>query len=266
MTVRRIFLENSSEAILYYQGRRLSMVLVITAMLHILILMTVDFEPIVRAIQQKMHQTQRAVYLSLEKSSQPKQANFINTFDTQGADLSELQSFPEPTELWPVPELQFTTMLTQKTLEQVIAIPTLHPAEHTTQQVYAVNRPKVEFTRKKIISAAAHQHEDAAYLYRWQQYIEAIGSERYPKEALQHNITGKLRLLVAINPDGTVREIVLRTSSGSPILDKAAIDIVQLAQPFEQLPSSMVGDHDVVEIIRTWDFRGKGIKIAQDKV
>jgi protein TonB len=110
--------------------------------------------------------------------------------------------------------------------------------------------------KKKIISAATHQHEDAAYLYRWQQYIESIASETYPQQAIENNITGQLRLLVALKPDGSVHDVTIRQSSGQEILDNAALNIVQKAQPFEPIPPDMLQNNEIIEIIRTWDFRG----------
>lgn len=112
-------------------------------------------------------------------------------------------------------------------------------------------------SRKRTISAAAHESKDAAYLARWQSYVEDFGNHHYPKAALNNNLRGELRLLVAVNKDGTVHEVSIRQSSGSSVLDQAAIDIVYNASPFEPLPSEIAQDIEILEIIRTWQFRGK---------
>jgi TonB family protein len=110
--------------------------------------------------------------------------------------------------------------------------------------------------QRRIISAAAHEAKDAAYLARWQAYVEKYGNTHYPSIALKDNLQGDLRLLVAINRDGTLREVAVRQSSGSSILDQAAVNIVLQAAPFDPLPSELASEVDVLEIIRTWQFRG----------
>lgn len=111
--------------------------------------------------------------------------------------------------------------------------------------------------RKRIVSAASHQTRDALYLAKWQAYVEAYGNTHYPEIALKNNLQGELRLLVGIRRDGSIHEISLRKSSGSAILDQAAIALVKAAGPFEPLPPEMSQDIEVLEIIRTWQFRGR---------
>lgn len=112
------------------------------------------------------------------------------------------------------------------------------------------------YLRKRTISAASHLQQDEDYLTRWQNYVEQFGNEHYPEEAMKQNIRGNLRLLVAINQDGSIHEIHLRESSGSTLLDQSAIDIVKKAAPFEPLPKEIADEVEVLEIIRTWQFRG----------
>lgn len=119
--------------------------------------------------------------------------------------------------------------------------------------------PSQPILRKRTISASAHLPQDADYLLRWQNYVEQFGNEHYPTEAMKNNICGNLRLLVAINKDGSIHEIHLRQSSGSALLDQSAIDIVKAAAPFEPLPADIATDVEVLEIIRTWQFRGNNL-------
>lgn len=145
----------------------------------------------------------------------------------------------------------------EQTSPEVINSDALRPMPELTRLSEAIQEallPK-KTLKKKTISEAFHTPLEADYLTRWQTYIEKVGNKNYPSEAYQKNIRGQLRLLVAINRDGSVREVSLRQSSGSPILDQAAIQIVKLAAPFEPLPDHLQ-DLDVLEIIRTWQFRG----------
>ena len=117
--------------------------------------------------------------------------------------------------------------------------------------------------RRKVISAASHQAKDAEYLANWQNYIEKYGNDHYPKSILNSNLQGNVRLLVAVNRDGSLNSVSVRQSSGIPTLDEAAVNIVFNAAPFEPLPNNLAEDIDVLEIIRTWQFRGKLSTFAQ---
>ena len=61
--------------------------------------------------------------------------------------------------------------------------------------------------------------------------------------------------MVAILPDGSLKEVELLESSGHQVLDDAAIRIVRLAAPFAPFPDELRQTTDVLEIIRTWQFR-----------
>lgn len=117
------------------------------------------------------------------------------------------------------------------------------------RQAYA-KRPR----RYTMTSASTKQDEDALYLDDWRKRIEAIGNLNYPQEASANGIYGTLRLMVALKPDGSVQDIRILRSSGERVLDEAAVNIVQLAAPFEPFPPALRERVDVLEIIRTWQF------------
>ncbi|MGE0371570.1 MAG: energy transducer TonB [Gammaproteobacteria bacterium] len=108
--------------------------------------------------------------------------------------------------------------------------------------------------RHRYISAQAREYRDAAYLDAWRSKVERIGNLNYPEEAKRRNISGSLLLDVAINADGSLNSITLLRSSGSKILDDAAMRIVKLAAPFAQFPDELRSDTDVLHITRTWEF------------
>ncbi|WP_415890014.1 TonB family protein [Neptuniibacter sp. SY11_33] len=107
---------------------------------------------------------------------------------------------------------------------------------------------------KRLTSASTKKREDALYLHNWRKKIENIGNLNYPEEARRNKMYGSLRLLVSIKPDGSVKTIDILESSGKPILDDAAIQIVRLAAPFQPFPVEMRKSTDILEIIRTWKF------------
>lgn len=117
------------------------------------------------------------------------------------------------------------------------------------RQEYA-KRPR----RYTISSASTKEAYDALYLDNWRKRIEAIGNLNYPKAASEQGIYGTLRVMVALNPDGSVNDIRILRSSGERVLDEAAVEIVRLAAPFDPFPPELRAKVDVLEIIRTWQF------------
>ncbi len=121
-----------------------------------------------------------------------------------------------------------------------------------------LDRQRQEYARRPrkytISSASTKKSQDALYLDTWRRRIEAVGNVNYPESARRQEIYGSLRLLVAILPDGDVNDIQILQSSGFSVLDQAAIDIVRMAAPFAPFPEEMIGNIDILEIIRTWRF------------
>lgn len=116
-------------------------------------------------------------------------------------------------------------------------------------------RPRVT----PVTSVSTMRSVDAAYVRDWQRQIERVGNLNYPEQARQRGLHGKVRMLVGINSDGTVREVEVLQSSGHSILDDAAKRIVRQASPFEPFSEAMLEEHDVLEIIRTWSFQRRGL-------
>jgi len=130
-----------------------------------------------------------------------------------------------------------------------VAIRSLQEQLNIRRQAYD-KRPR----RYTISSASTKKSHDALYLDNWRRRIEAIGNINYPKEARRDQIYGSLRLLVALLPNGEVRSIQVMKSSQHKVLDQAAIEIVELAAPFQPFPQAMRDEVDILEIIRTWHF------------
>lgn len=108
--------------------------------------------------------------------------------------------------------------------------------------------------RTRHVSAAIHESRDVLYLDNWRRQIERIGNLNYPEEAKKGRVFGDLLLMVAIDQKGQLVDVRVERSSGTKILDDAAVRIVRLAAPFEPLTDEMKRDTDVLEIIRMWQF------------
>lgn len=113
-------------------------------------------------------------------------------------------------------------------------------------------------------SVSTKSSEEAAYYNSWSQKIVRVGNLNYPKEALQKEIFGDLRLSVKIRADGTVANIQILESSGHSLLDNAALQIVKLSSPFDPFPPEIEKQTDIFEIIRTWKFEISGLSTSAD--
>lgn len=120
------------------------------------------------------------------------------------------------------------------------------------KQAYA-KRPRI----RQLSSVATREARDAAYIDAFRTRIEMIGNMHYPQEARRRGLYGAVRLVVALRPDGHVKEIQVLHSSGSRLLDGAAVRSVRLAEPFAAFPPDIRADTDILEIIRTWKFEEK---------
>ena len=93
------------------------------------------------------------------------------------------------------------------------------------------------------------------YFEAWRRKVERVGNLNYPEAARARGLYGSLRLLVAIAADGTLTDVRVLDPSGHRVLDDAAVRIVRLAAPFAPFPPAMRRNTDVLEIVRTWQFR-----------
>lgn len=130
-----------------------------------------------------------------------------------------------------------------------LAIASLQAQLDRRQQAYS-KRPRT-YT---ISSTSARESHDALYLDNWRRHVEAVGNRNYPEEAERRRLYGSLRLLVSQLPDGSLSEVEILSSSGHELLDRSAVDIVNLAAPFEPFPAEIRAEVDILEIIRTWRF------------
>lgn len=123
-------------------------------------------------------------------------------------------------------------------------------------------RAKLDYLRRdyshapnvlRVTSVSARAAEAAVYLDYWESLVEQVGNRHYPEEARRKRIFGSLRLAVMLRSDGSVEQVDVLESSGSRVLDLAAIRTIRLAAPFAPFPPELA-QWDRLEIIRTWQF------------
>lgn len=133
--------------------------------------------------------------------------------------------------------------------ELSLAIASLQAQLDLKRQTYA-RRPR----KYTLSSASTKKSHDALYLDNWRRRIEAVGNINYPDEARRMQMYGNVRMLVALQPTGRIDEVRILQSSGHNVLDQAALNIVNLAAPFEPFPNELRAEADILEIIRTFRF------------
>ncbi len=108
--------------------------------------------------------------------------------------------------------------------------------------------------RRMFVGARAQEFTFAQYVEDWRIKVERVGNLNYPEAAKRNRLYGTLVLTVNINADGTVESIQVERSSGSKILDQAAINIVEMAAPFSRFSEAMRNKVDILGITRSWSF------------
>jgi protein TonB len=118
--------------------------------------------------------------------------------------------------------------------------------------------------RQLIISADTRESVIAAYLDNWKRRIEAVGEAYLPQLGELDDISGSPTLMVAIDMSGDLTEAVIRKSSGSTVLDLAALDILNRASPFDPFPPEVTAEYDVVRFEYKWLFADQLVSSTAD--
>ncbi len=191
---------------------------------------------------EEIQHTQQVEQLASAPRVKPQDSQSITSIfsdlDIHSQQLDKLQALE-------LPEGQ-----TKSFWERSLAIASLQ-AKLDNQQQTLSKKPRT----RRLTASSTRQSTDALYMNQWLREIESIGNLNYPSEAKRKNINGSLRLMVALRADGTIHEIKVLESSGHKILDDAAKHIVRQASPFAPFSEEMRKQTDVLEIIRTWQFK-----------
>ncbi len=114
-------------------------------------------------------------------------------------------------------------------------------------------------SRTKIVSSAETDPLYAQYMQAWKTRVEVFGNLNYPEELSLNHLHGNVILAVQIEADGSLGGVEVRKSSGQPAIDKAAVEAVKGAAPFEPFSEEIRDKYDVLIIVRTFRFiRGNG--------
>lgn len=205
-------------------------------------LLTTDTKALLQS--NKINKTSMQEQQATAPKRQDQQRKLVTTQSKSSHKVTtEKQAPPEKTDLPDGPKKN----LLQLSLEMA----SLEAKLENLRQADA-KRPRVQ----RLTAASTMKANDAQYVNSWRQRIEDNGARNYPREAENCFNDCRLRLLVAINANGTIKELVVLESSGRKVLDEAAMRIVRMSAPFAPFSEEMKKNTDILEIIRTWQFKG----------
>jgi protein TonB len=110
--------------------------------------------------------------------------------------------------------------------------------------------------RELLVTPSTRTSDVAVYLDAWKRRIEQVGTLNFPNEARRRRLSGNPVIEVVLASNGGLVRAVVRRTSGHGELDRAAMDILKLATPFEAFPPELSARHDVVRFAYEWQFVG----------
>jgi periplasmic protein TonB len=108
--------------------------------------------------------------------------------------------------------------------------------------------------RRMFVGARAQEFTFAQYVEDWRIKVERVGNLNYPEAAKRNSLYGTLMLTVNIHESGEIESIQIDRSSGSKVLDAAAVKIVEMSAPFPRFPEAIRKKVDILGITRSWTF------------
>lgn len=108
--------------------------------------------------------------------------------------------------------------------------------------------------RRMFVGARAQEFTFAQYVEDWRIKVERVGNLNYPEAAKRNGLYGTLMLTVNIYDNGKIESIQIDRSSGSKVLDAAAVKIVEMSAPFPRFPEAIRKKVDILGITRSWTF------------
>lgn len=116
--------------------------------------------------------------------------------------------------------------------------------------------------RQLVISVDTRESTIAAYLDDWKRRIESVGDQYFAELGDLEGLTGSPTLEVRIEASGQLSEVVIRRSSGSRVVDQAALDILRRASPYEPFPDEVRNEYDRVAFAYKFLFRAERVPSA----
>lgn len=269
---------------------RLGFTLLLATLLHLAIILGVGFTvsdvpPLSKSLD--------VTLATFSSEKEPDKADFIAQSNQQGSGTLEEEATPSTTEKAIFQDNQFNKVQVESSVEpalqqpskqvisaasvqkeKVLSTPKTPPDQQPHRITPIIDRERLsadiasleaelaleqqKYAKRPRVSrqntAATKRDISAWYRDDWRKKVERIGNLNYPAQARRQGLYGSLRVLVIIKSNGSLELMRVLESSGHPILDKAALDIVRTSAPFAPFTGELAANYDQVEIIRTWRF------------
>jgi len=116
--------------------------------------------------------------------------------------------------------------------------------------------------RQIVVSADTRESSIAGYVDRWKRKIETVGQRYLPAQMALEGLSGSPTLEVTIDASGELSEVIIVRSSGSTLLDQAALAILERAAPFEPFPEAVRAEHPELNFLYKWRFHASSTPSA----
>ncbi len=113
-----------------------------------------------------------------------------------------------------------------------------------------------------LLSADTRESSIAGYVDRWKRKIESVGGKYIPEQANLRGLTGSPTIEVTIDASGRLTDVVIVRSSGSRVLDQAALSILRRAAPFDPFPEAVRVDYPELNFLYKWRFSDMAVPAA----
>ena len=136
-------------------------------------------------------------------------------------------------------------------------LPHSQPEQERARKWAEINRNWQEHQRKprhKYLNARTREYKYAKYIAEWEAKVQRVGNLTYPEKVRRLGLSGEVTLDVAVNPNGSIRNITVVNSSGNKLLDDVAIRSARLAAPFAPFPPEIRSETDVLHMTRKWEL------------
>ena len=279
------------------ESDRLGATMVLSVLMHAMLILGLGFAaedaaPVMPTLDVILTRTTSALT--------PKQADFMAQANNQGGGENDTSSRPSAPQAGPIPQPQDglaprplraqtpapspppeSRVITSTSAPQTLPTPRAQPEVDPSLQTRGPEKierdiemarlaAEIQFRfqqfaerpKRKFVSASTREYAWAQYLAGWVHRVERVGNLNYPDEARRRRIGGLVVISVGVRRNGSVESSRIIQSSKVPMLDAAALRIVELSEPFAPLPKTQ-GDPDILHVIRTWQFMPGGELVDQ---
>ncbi len=109
--------------------------------------------------------------------------------------------------------------------------------------------------RELVFSVDTRESELAGYLAAWKLRVETEGTRFYSREQLASFAAAASPVIeVALDANGDLTEIIVVRSSGTGVVDQAALNVLRQASPYAPIPAHLRADYDSMRFRYRFEF------------